>query len=68
MSNSSLVSYALNGDVDLYIKNVELFMLIHQTHNSEKGVLFLCSIQHFYCTLRYNTFLISTTGLAGGLL
>ena len=25
--------------VDLYTQSVELFMLIHQTHNSEKGVI-----------------------------
>ena len=37
MSNLSLFSWLELGDVELFIRNVELFMLIHWTHNSEKG-------------------------------
>ena len=37
MSNLLDLSWLELGDVELFIRNVELFMLIHQTHNSEKG-------------------------------
>ena len=38
MSNLLDLSWLELGDVELFIRNVELFMLIHCTHNSEKGV------------------------------
>ena len=38
MSNLLGLSWLELGDVELYIQNVDLFMLIHRTHNSEKGV------------------------------
>ena len=37
MSNLLGLSWLELGDVELYIQNVDLFMLIHWTHNSEKG-------------------------------
>jgi len=37
-SNLLSLSRLIHRDVDLYIKDVELFMLFIQTHNSEKGV------------------------------
>ena len=44
MSNLLGLSWLELGDVELYIQNVDLFMLIHWTHNSEKGVSFLLYI------------------------
>lgn len=36
-SNLLSLSRLIYLDVDLFTRNVELYMLIHQTHNSEKG-------------------------------
>ena len=44
MSNLLDLSWLELGDVELFIRNVELFMLIHQTHNSEKGVIILRAV------------------------
>ena len=49
MSNLLGLSWLELGDVELYIQNVDLFMLIHWTHNSEKGEI-----------IKHITYVIST--------
>lgn len=46
MSNLLGLSWLELGDVELYIQNVDLFMLIHWTHNSEKGENFYFLTPH----------------------